>query len=156
MNEERVGKCLRKVVPRSMIYVFQITMHTPHPPQYLPTFIRAMIFVDILLVSLLFLFFSVLHWNNTLTLRYWRSPCIGQEKKLLSASFCLFLLSWFHFLLYFYVYHTIHFSDRKWYFVMNMEMQRVHRNHICLESRDHVQCQTWRKRLQLFSEQLTF
>ena len=42
--------------------------------------------------------------------------CIGQENKLLSVSFWLCLLSWFHFLLHFYVDHTIHFSDRKWYF----------------------------------------
>ena len=45
---------------------------------------------------------GVLHWTG---------------KQLLSVNSWLFLLSRFHFLLYFYVYHTIHFSDWKWYFL---------------------------------------
>ena len=139
MNEERTGKCLRQVVPRPLIYVFRITMYTLQ--KYFSIFIRSLLFVEILLVSLIFLFLSFLYWNNTLTLRYWRASCIGQENKLLSVSFWLFLLSWFHFLLYFYVYHTIHFSDRKWIFFMNIEMQKVHSNNIFLESIDQVQGQ---------------
>jgi hypothetical protein len=46
------------------------------------------------------------------------------RNKLLSVSFWLFLLSWFHFLLYFYVDHTIPFSDRKWYFLWTWKWKK--------------------------------
>ena len=43
-----------------------------------------------------------------------------------------------HFLLCFYVFHTIHFSDRKYHFSMKMEMEKVHSNHIFLDSGDKL------------------
>ena len=77
MNEERDGKCLRKVVPRSIIYVFQITFVFLGPAlkQYInfeilavalhwtgkKAFICELLFISIVMVSFSFIFLCLSH-----------------------------------------------------------------------------------------------
>ena len=102
MNEERTGKCLRQVFPRSLIYVFRITMHFLQ--KYPSTLIRCQLFVDILLSSLIYRFFPVSVLKQYTNFDILAGVLHQRGKKLLSVYSSLFILSLSHFLLYFYVF----------------------------------------------------
>ena len=85
-----------------------------YPQKYLSTCIRSLLFVDILLSSLIFLIFPVpvlKQYTNFEILA--GGPALDRKQKLFSVYSWLFLLSMIHFHLYFYVFRTILFSDRK-------------------------------------------
>ena len=88
----------RKVFTTSCPSFFDLRLSDYHvyPQKYLSTFIRCLLFVDILLASLICLF-PIHYWNNTLTFRYWRVSCTRQKKCFYLCTPDYFYCHWFIF-----------------------------------------------------------